>query len=123
MKKGLKLFEIFNEDPFINQQEKPKDQICLGLLYKAHESLENALRHIENAYQHCEEEEWKQQMIDWKNSLTHDFGHSDSDGIGMEKKDDDYLLNSIANFIDKNSYKNYSTGDDETLSLSKPDDL
>lgn len=123
MKKGLKLYEIFNQDPFVNQQEKPKDQICIGLLYKAHENIEKALRHIENAYQHCEEESWKQQMIDWKNTLTHDFGHSDSDGISMDKKDDDYLLNSIAKFIDDNSHKNYSISDDETLSKSNPNEI
>lgn len=123
MKKGLKLYEIFTEDPFINPISRPKEDICIGLLYKAHESLENALRHIENAYQHCEKEEWRQKFIEWKDSLTHDFGHSDTDGISMDKEDDDYLLNSIAKFIDKNSYKNYSTTDDETLSKSNQDEI
>lgn len=107
----MKFKDILKES-YTNELGDPldgRDNACMSSLYEAQQLLIDALRLIESAYQACDNEEMRQEIIEFKKDLSHDFGHNDSEGFGHdeENENENNLINRIGTFIDKNTPKNW----------------
>jgi hypothetical protein len=109
----MKFVDIIKES-YTNELGDPldgRDNACFSSLYEAQQLLIDALRLIENAYQECDKEELRQEIIEFKKDLIHDYGHNDSDGFGQDEDDgnenENNLINRIGDFIDKHTPKNW----------------
>jgi hypothetical protein len=107
----LKFINILNES-YANELGDPLDgrkNACFSSLYEAQQLLVDALRLIENAYQECDDEKLREEIVEFKKDLMHDFGHNDSEGFGHdeENENENNLINRIGDFIDKHTPKNW----------------
>lgn len=107
----LKFINLIKES-YTNELGDPldgRDNACFSSLHKAQQLLIDALRLIENAYQECDDEEMRQEIVEFKKDLVHDFGHSDGNGFGHneDNKNENNLINRIGVFIDKHTPKNW----------------
>lgn len=109
----MKLLDILKEEDGENSQTR--SDICIALLFKAQQSLNDALRNIENAYQHCDDKEWQEQLLSFKKSLIDDYGVGDGNGSGIGDEDKpDNLINKIAYFIQDHSINDWDASEDNT---------
>jgi|APGre2960657444_1045066.scaffolds.fasta_scaffold72890_2 hypothetical protein len=111
----MKFNDILKET-FANKLGDPlngRENACFSSLYKAQQLLVDALRLIETAYQECDDEEKREEIIEFKKDLMHDFGHNGTNGFGHDEEDGDEnennLINRISNFIDKNSPEHWDS--------------
>lgn len=114
----IKLLDIITES-YEKELGDPLDgrkNACFSSLYKAHQHLADALRMIENAYQECDDEEMRQEIIEFKRDLMHDFGHGDGDGFNPDDDNEDNLINRISNFIDTHTPKNWDANIHDKIS-------
>jgi hypothetical protein len=98
----LKFTDILKEEVENKTYDKARDDTSVGLLHKAMQHLNDAVRDIESASQYMEDPEKKKQIEEFKQSLMDDFGTQfskfDGDYDGHDK-----LINRIGKFIDDNS--------------------
>jgi len=108
-------FKYFLKESYENELGDPLDgrkNACFSSLYKAQQILVDALRLIENAYQECDDEKLREEIIEFKKDLMHDYGHNGTNGFGHDEENDkneNNLINRIAKFIDEHT-PNYWDG-------------
>lgn len=119
----MKFLQIISESVQTNDLGNPlkgRDNACFSSLYEAQQLLADALRLIENAYQECDDEEMRNEIIEFKKDLSHDFGHNDGDGFGQIEdegnENENNLINRIAQFLDKHTPKDWDANVHQEIS-------
>ncbi len=97
----IKLLDIFNEGEDKSHKHTRTD-VSIGLLYKAMEHLNYAVRDIESAAQFMEDPEKKEKIEGFKQSLLGDFGTQFSN-FNDDYSGHDRLINKLDKFIKDNS--------------------